>query len=82
MDVDPADDCTFWYMSEYVATTGADTWRTRIASFRFPNCDAPTAVESTAVTATSTAGMPLAVAAVLGITLIGAATVVILRRRR
>lgn len=80
MDVDPADDCTFWYMSEYIATTGADTWRTRIASFRFPSCAAPTAVESTAVTATSPAGMPLAVAVVLGITLIGAA-VVVLRRR-
>ncbi len=82
MDVDPVDGCTFWYMSEYIATTGIDTWRTRIASFTFPSCAAPTAVQSTAVTATATAGLPVAAVAVLGITLIGAITVVIMRRRR
>jgi len=37
MNVDPADDCTFWYTGEYVATdTGR--WGTRIAAFRFPDC--------------------------------------------
>ena len=39
MSVDPSDDCTFWYTTEYLATTGAQaSWNTRIASFRFPNC--------------------------------------------
>jgi len=43
MNVDPADDCTFWYTQEYVATDdptpfGTGTWGTRIASFRFPSC--------------------------------------------
>ena len=38
MSVDPADDCTFWYTTEYLSANGAFNWRTRIASFKFPNC--------------------------------------------
>jgi hypothetical protein len=38
---DPTDDCTFWYTSEYYATTSQDGWRTRIGSFAFPGCDPP-----------------------------------------
>jgi len=37
MTVDPLDDCTFWYTSEYYAATG-DNWQTRIGSFRYPIC--------------------------------------------
>ncbi|MBI3173982.1 MAG: hypothetical protein HYZ25_09695 [Chloroflexi bacterium] len=36
--VDPVGDCTFWYTSEYVQTTGSATWRTRIGSFKLSNC--------------------------------------------
>ena len=38
MNVDPVDDCTFWYTGEYVATPGGN-WGTRIAAFRFPGCE-------------------------------------------
>ena len=38
MQVDPADDCTFWYTQEYMKTTGSFNWNTRIANFKFPNC--------------------------------------------
>lgn len=38
MSVDPLDDCTFWYTTEYIATTGSYNWNTRIASFKFGNC--------------------------------------------
>ena len=38
--VDPVDDCTFWFTSEYVQTTGSVTWQTRIASFTLPGCGA------------------------------------------
>jgi hypothetical protein len=38
MAVDPADDCTFWYVNQYEPTTGAVNWNTRIAAFRFPGC--------------------------------------------
>ncbi len=34
MTVDPVDDSTFWYTTEYYATTGSFNWRTRIASFK------------------------------------------------
>jgi hypothetical protein len=38
MQVDPMDDCTFWYTTEYLKSSGTFNWNTRIASFRFPNC--------------------------------------------
>ena len=37
MTIDPTDDCTFWYTSEYIPTTGNFNWHTRIASFKFPS---------------------------------------------
>ena len=39
--VDPTDDCTFWFTSEYVQTTGSAPWRTRIGSFKLADCGAP-----------------------------------------
>jgi hypothetical protein len=36
--VDPVDDCTFWYTTEYLKTTGSFNWSTRIASFKLPTC--------------------------------------------
>jgi hypothetical protein len=38
MQIDPVDDCTFWYTQEYMKTTGSFNWNTRIANFKFPNC--------------------------------------------
>jgi hypothetical protein len=38
MTVDPVDDCTFWYTSEYLKASGTFNWSTRIASFKFPGC--------------------------------------------
>jgi len=38
LTVDPTDDCTFWYTNEYYSTTSSFNWRTRIGSFKFPNC--------------------------------------------
>ncbi|HSE11602.1 MAG TPA: hypothetical protein VLB69_03115 [Rudaea sp.] len=40
MTVDPVDDCTFWYTNEYLQTTGAFNWSTRLASFKFDSCGA------------------------------------------
>src|ERR1051326_1288537 len=40
MSVDPSDDCTFWYTTEYIPSNGAFNWRTRIGSFKFANCGA------------------------------------------
>jgi hypothetical protein len=41
MTLDPADDCTFWYTNEYLATTGSAPWRTHIGAFRIPGCGGP-----------------------------------------
>lgn len=41
MDVDPVDDCTFWYTTEYYDATTAAGWKTRISAFRHPECDQP-----------------------------------------
>jgi len=40
MNIDPADNCTFWYTNEhYTAANNLTTnWSTRIGRFRFPNC--------------------------------------------
>ena len=38
MTVDPVDDCTFWYTTEYLKASGTFNWSTRIASFKFPGC--------------------------------------------
>lgn len=39
MNVDPTDDCTFWYVNEYYERTlGQVLWQTRIGSFRFQGC--------------------------------------------
>jgi fibronectin type III domain protein len=43
LTIDPVDDCTFWFTTEYYATTSSFNWRTRIGSFKFPTCGgAPT----------------------------------------
>jgi hypothetical protein len=42
MNVDPSDDCTFWYVNEYYTLAGQASspagWQTRIASFKLPGC--------------------------------------------
>ena len=44
MTVDPLDDCTFWFTSEYYPqATNTGEWQTRIGSFRFPGCTGPAA---------------------------------------
>jgi hypothetical protein len=51
MSVDPGDDCTFWFTSEYYAAAGTSTiaWNTRIGTFRF----SPAQCVSTPVTLTT-----------------------------
>ncbi len=41
MRIDPTDDCTFWYTTEYLTSNGSFNWSTRIASFKFMSCAAP-----------------------------------------
>ena len=56
MNVDPLDDCTFWYTNEYLAANSRTGWTTRVASFRFPGCTG----------SSTTPGAPAPVSAVAG----------------
>lgn len=38
MALDPVDDCTFWYTTEYLQASGSFNWSTRLFSFKFPGC--------------------------------------------
>jgi len=42
MNIDPVDDCTFWYVNEYYTAAGSVSstagFQTRIASFKLPGC--------------------------------------------
>ncbi|MDQ2806499.1 MAG: hypothetical protein M3Z04_06220, partial [Chloroflexota bacterium] len=65
MTVDPTDDCTFWFVSEYVPVTSGAGWRMHVGSFKFPSCGGgtptptatgtlPTATRTSTVTLTPT----------------------------
>jgi hypothetical protein len=41
MTVDPVDDCTFWFTSEYLTQSGTFNWHTRIGTFTLPGCGKP-----------------------------------------
>ncbi len=40
MNIDPVDDCTYWYVNQYVPTTSSVGWRLRIGAFKFSQCGA------------------------------------------
>lgn len=39
LNIDPVDDCTFWYTNEYTTVNGL--WETSISTFRFESCGEP-----------------------------------------
>jgi hypothetical protein len=41
MSVDPVDQCTFYFTSEYYPTTASASWHTRVCSFKFATCGEP-----------------------------------------
>jgi hypothetical protein len=38
LQVDPTDDCMFWYTNQYEKVNGTFNWSTRIGSFKFTSC--------------------------------------------
>jgi hypothetical protein len=51
MSIDPSDDCTFWFTGQF---NPASTWNTRIGSFKFDQCGAPSPSPTPTATATAT----------------------------
>jgi hypothetical protein len=41
MAVDPVDDCTFWFTTEYYNSVSSAGWRTRVGSFKLADCGVP-----------------------------------------
>jgi hypothetical protein len=41
MSVDPSDQCTFYFTTEYYPTSANANWHTRVCSFKFPDCGNP-----------------------------------------
>lgn len=40
LSVDPADDCTFWFTTEYYSASSSNSWKTRIGTFKPTECTA------------------------------------------
>ncbi len=59
MSVDPLDECTFWYTTEYIQTTGSAPWRTHIGSFRLPECTGANAGTIAGVITENGSGTPV-----------------------
>jgi hypothetical protein len=38
LNIDPVDDCTFWFAGEYLRADGTNNWNTRIGSFSLDSC--------------------------------------------
>jgi Big-like domain-containing protein len=58
LSVDPVDDCTFWYVGQYLKANGTWNWSTRIASWSFPGCTPPPPPEPDTTAPTITAVSP------------------------
>ncbi len=54
MNIDSTDDCTFWYVNQYLPTTSSVGWRLRVGSFKFPSCVAAGSTPTNTPTVTPT----------------------------
>ncbi|HKJ17331.1 MAG TPA: hypothetical protein VJ984_08285 [Xanthomonadales bacterium] len=41
MNIDPLDDCTFWYLNEWYPATSTTGWTLRVGAFKFDECGEP-----------------------------------------
>ena len=58
MTIDPGDDCTFWFTTEYLKTTGSFNWSTRVGSFKFPGCGGAPVPDFTVAASPSSLSIP------------------------
>ena len=57
MSIDPSDDCTFWFASEYLASSGTFNWHTRLGHFALPSCTGTTANDFSLATSPSSSSV-------------------------
>lgn len=60
LQLDPTDDCTFWYTNEYYAVPSQFNWRTRVGRFKFASCTAPAQGTLSGTITECDSGAPLA----------------------
>ncbi len=65
LTVDPLDDCTFWFTSEYYPATAGATWKTRVGNFQFGPCPAIQSGTLTGTITSAATGAPIVGASVL-----------------
>jgi hypothetical protein len=53
LQVDPSDDCTFWYTNQYQKANGTFNWSSHIGSFAFSSCAAGTGAPAASLSATA-----------------------------
>ena len=62
LNIDPTDDCTFWFTSEYLTANGSFNWHTRIGTFKLTGCGGVAtpdfSVSATPASRTVTQGQP------------------------
>ncbi|ABF41150.1 hypothetical protein Acid345_2149 [Candidatus Koribacter versatilis Ellin345] len=57
LSIDPTDDCTMWYINQYLSSAALFNWNTRVVSFKIAGCgDTPVAAAMTSPSAGSTLG--------------------------
>jgi hypothetical protein len=52
LQVDPSDDCTFWYTNQYQKVNGTFNWSSHIGSFAFSSCEAGAGTPAASLSAT------------------------------
>ncbi len=62
MNVDPSDDCTFWYVNEYYPATSTTGWMLRVGTFKFSSCTPAVGVDDGAQQPSATRLSPIGVA--------------------
>jgi hypothetical protein len=62
MNVDPVDDCTFWYTNQYYKATNDNTldWSTYVKSFKIAGCEMPASGTLNGVVTDNVSGDPIA----------------------
>ena len=61
MTVDPVDDCTLWFINQYMGSTGSFNWDTKIANFQMAGCGKVTQLPITSAPGAAQAGVPFSI---------------------
>lgn len=58
--VDPDDDCTFWYTTEYYEVSSVSGWQTRVGTFGLAGCTPPARGTLRGTVTSASTGLPIA----------------------